>query len=103
MALVRSPGGRAQKGQFVTTDNDLTRRELMKLGAAAAVAVSLGSEGAAAQARTFFTPEELAFVDELSELIIPTDEHSPGARAAKVASFIDARLAEAWTDEERTG
>jgi hypothetical protein len=33
-------------------------------------------------------------LDELSELIIPADEHSPGARAAGVADYIDARLAE---------
>jgi hypothetical protein len=50
----------------------------------------------------FFTPEELALVDELSELIIPTDEHSPGARAARVAAYIDSRLAEAWDEEDRT-
>ena len=42
----------------------------------------------------FLTPAEYALLDELSELIIPTDEHSPGARAAGVADYIDARLAE---------
>jgi hypothetical protein len=82
--------------------HDLTRRDVMKLGAAAAIAVSIGTDHASAQTRTFLTREELAFLDELTELIIPTDEHSPGARAAKVAAFIDGRLAEAWTDEERT-
>ena len=40
-------------------------------------------------------------VDELSELIIPTDEHSPGARAAKVAEYIDRRLAEPFGDEPK--
>ena len=45
--------------------------------------------------------EELALVDELSELIIPTDDHSPGARAAKVAAYIDFRLADAWEEQER--
>ena len=57
---------------------------------------------AAAAAQTFFTPDELALVDELSELIIPTDDHSPGARAAKVAAYIDSRLAEAWEEQDRT-
>ena len=33
-------------------------------------------------------------LDELTELIIPADEHSPGARAAGVAAYIDGRLAE---------
>ena len=41
-------------------------------------------------------------VDEISEMIIPTDEHSPGARAAQCAAYIDARLAESWTDEPKT-
>ena len=49
----------------------------------------------------FFTPAEFALVDELTEIIIPTDEHSAGARAAKVAAYIDARLAEAFTNEPR--
>jgi hypothetical protein len=91
---------------------DLSRRDLIKLGAAATLAASLGvAEPLAAQspaaatplaaARTFLTPEELALVDELSELIIPTDEHSPGARAAKVAAYIDFRLADAWEEQER--
>ena len=90
---------------------DLSRRDLIKLGAAATLAASCGigdslaaqspaSAGAAAAA--FFTPEEFAMVDELSELIIPTDGHSPGARAAKVAAYIDARLAEAWEEKDRT-
>jgi hypothetical protein len=94
-------------------DLDLSRRELIKLGAAATVGASIGigesldaqssaSAGASAAGRAFFTPGELALVDELSELIIPTDDHSPGARAANVAAFIDARLAEAWEEQERT-
>jgi hypothetical protein len=33
-------------------------------------------------------------VDELSDIIIPTDEVSPGARAARVAGEIDRRLAD---------
>jgi hypothetical protein len=86
---------------------DLTRRDLLKLGAAATIAASLGVGEALAQAPQaagpkFFTPGELALVDELSEMIIPTDEHSPGARAAKVAIYIDSQLAEAWEQKDRT-
>lgn len=44
----------------------------------------------------FFTPAELALVDELSDLIIPTDAQSGGARAAGVAAYIDGRLAESF-------
>jgi hypothetical protein len=46
------------------------------------------------QTPRFFSPAELAMVDELAEMIIPSDDHSPGARAAKVAAYLDARLAE---------
>ncbi len=40
----------------------------------------------------FFTKAEFALVDELTETIIPTDDHSPGARSAEVAWDIDRRL-----------
>ncbi len=87
--------------------DDLSRRDLLKLGAAATVAASLGAgETLAAQAASgtpaFFTTEEFALVDELSEMIIPTDEHSPGAKAARVAAYIDARLAEAFEEKDKT-
>ena len=74
--------------------DELSRRDLIKLGAAATLTVSLGGTESLAQAARFFTPEEFALVDELSEIIIPSDDHSPGARAAKVAAYIDGRLAE---------
>jgi len=85
-------------------EKDLSRREVIKLGAAATVAASLGVGDAAAQTRVggFLTEAEFALLDELSEMIIPADAHSPGARAAKVATFIDARLAEAWDQKDRT-
>ena len=33
-------------------------------------------------------------------MIIPTDEHSPGARAAKVAAYLDSRLPE-WEERDQ--
>jgi Gluconate 2-dehydrogenase subunit 3 len=52
----------------------------------------------------FLTAEQYGAVDALAEVIIPADEHSPGARAARVADYIDLLLAEsdrqtqeAWT------
>ena len=81
---------------------DVSRRDAIRIGAAATVAASVGgAESLVAQA-AFFTKEELALVDELSEIIIPADEHSPGARAARVAAYLDRRLAEAWEDSART-
>ena len=47
----------------------------------------------------FFTTAEFRLVDELSEMIIPADDHSPGAREAKVAAYLDKTLGEA-TDSE---
>jgi hypothetical protein len=49
----------------------------------------------------FFTPEEFALFDEISEMIIPTDSHSPGARAAGVARYVDRRLAESQEPESQ--
>jgi gluconate 2-dehydrogenase subunit 3-like protein len=80
--------------------NNLTRRELIQITAVSAVAASAPSLGAD-QATKFFTADEFAMVDELTELIIPTDDHSPGARAAQVAAYIDARLAEAFEEGPR--
>jgi hypothetical protein len=68
----------------------MERRELLKIAAVAATAGRL----AEAQGHKFFTPEEFAVVDELMEIIIPADDHSPGARAAECAAFWDGRLAE---------
>ncbi|HXL06900.1 MAG TPA: gluconate 2-dehydrogenase subunit 3 family protein, partial [Gemmatimonadales bacterium] len=55
----------------------------------------------------FLTPAEYALLEELSELIIPADDHSPGARAAGVAGYIDGRLAESlepdWQAQWRSG
>ncbi|MBO0857002.1 MAG: gluconate 2-dehydrogenase subunit 3 family protein [Chloracidobacterium sp.] len=86
------------------------RREMIKLTAGAVIAPALPQTGpkngsgptkAKDGERRFFTSDEFAMLDELSELIIPTDEHSPGARAAKVAEYIDGVLAESFTDEPK--
>ncbi|HYE72546.1 MAG TPA: gluconate 2-dehydrogenase subunit 3 family protein [Blastocatellia bacterium] len=48
-----------------------------------------------AAAPKFFTAKEMATVSVISELIIPTDDHSPGAIAAEVPAFIDLMVSEA--------
>ena len=91
----------------------MSRREVMALGAAAALTARCGGSSApdappataastASAAETYLSPAELAMVDELSELIIPTDAHSPGAKAAGVAAYLDRSLAEAFEDSVRT-
>jgi hypothetical protein len=59
--------------------------------------------GAAAATKTgrFFTPAQHAYVEELTETIIPADSHSGGAKAAKVADYIDQRLRESQDEEEK--
>jgi hypothetical protein len=87
-------------------ETDLTRREIIKLGASAAIAAAITTlDGPAALAGQknllFFTKEEFALVDELTELIIPADDHSPGARAAQVADYIDFTLSESVDEQPK--
>jgi Gluconate 2-dehydrogenase subunit 3 len=53
----------------------------------------------------FFNAGQMALITTVSELIIPTDAHSPGARDADVPQFIDLMISESsaetkklWTD-----
>ncbi len=93
------------------TDESLSRREMIQATAAALATPLLPLPellaGAAGVSARFLTPAEYALVDELTELIIPADDHSPGARAAGVARFIDDRLAESlepdWRARWRSG
>jgi gluconate 2-dehydrogenase subunit 3-like protein len=99
-----------------TNKDALSRREMLAATAAALATplVNVGAaRAAAAAARSgelpprFLTAAELALLDELAELIIPADDHSPGARAAGVAGYIDRRLAESlepdWQARWRAG
>jgi len=54
---------------------------------------SLANSSAPAALR-FFTEEENRTVIEMSERIIPSDDHSPGAKEAKVSEFIDLIVSE---------
>ena len=88
----------------------ISRRELLRAGVGASLATPIAGAlattaaavaaaappvaAAAATAAQFFTAAQLALVDELTELIVPADEHSGGARAAGVAAYLDRTLAE---------
>ena len=79
----------------------INRREMLKAAAAAvALPAVLGKCAAGPPAPKFFTAAEFALVDELSDMIIPTDAQSGGARAAGVAAYLDGRFAEAFEKEE---
>jgi gluconate 2-dehydrogenase gamma chain len=78
----------------------VTRRDALKLAGAAAVtpllpppAVGVAAPAVAVAGR-FLSAAEMALLDELTEMIIPRDAHSGGARAAGVVAYIDGRLAE---------
>ena len=80
----------------------ISRREMLQATAAGAAAMALplvNVAPTAPQTAKFFTPAEFALVDEMSDMIIPTDQQSGGARAAGVAGYIDARLAESFEPE----
>ncbi len=92
----------------------LTRRQAIKsIGAGVGVIASLPVLGGAQELTThdhaghaqavasakslplkFFTEEENRMVIELSERIIPADDHSPGAKAAGVSEYIDLIVSE---------
>ncbi len=106
-------------------NNNVSRRDALK-GIAVGVGASLpvlntnalandhehqhgGHKAAAPAAKKaaakFFKADQLALVATISDLIIPTDENSPGAIAAEVPAFIDLMVSEApaetkklWTD-----
>lgn len=95
----------------------VSRRDAIKtfaIGVSGAIAASGLSEAAWAQAMTvrqqavetgatgltFFTPAQHRTVDVLSELIIPADDRTPGASAAKVADFVDLLLSGAVDEDQ---
>lgn len=78
----------------------LSRRDLFK-GLTAAAFATLQLPAAEPGAPLFFTKPEFALLDTLTDLIIPSDEHSPGAHDAGVAAYIDRTTAEAFRAEDK--
>jgi hypothetical protein len=75
----------------------INRRDMLKATAAAvALPAVLSKCAAGSPAPKFFSAAEFALVDELTDMIIPTDAQSGGARAAGVAAYLDSRMAEAF-------
>ena len=107
-----SPAGTRRRGapdaDRVDPQEGLSRREMLEVTAAALTAPLLNVGPATAppapalpSAPKFFTAPEFALLDELSDLIIPTDAHSPGARVAGVATYIDFRLSESLDTDQQ--
>jgi glucoside 3-dehydrogenase (cytochrome c) hitch-hiker subunit len=86
----------------MSSDHTMTRRRALAVTAGAAAAAAMPERASALAARAgaartaggFLSPHELTLLDEIAELIIPADAQSGGARTAKCAQYIDARLAE---------
>jgi Gluconate 2-dehydrogenase subunit 3 len=53
-------------------------------------------------ALAFLTAAQYTTLDALAETIIPTDDHSPGARDARVADYIDLLLSESDDPTQRS-
>jgi hypothetical protein len=64
------------------------------LSDSAAEAFAAIQKTSAVPAPVFLTAADYATVDAVAETIIPADEHSPGARAARVVDYIDLLVAE---------
>ncbi len=83
-------------------DTPISRRDLIKLFSAAAFAAPLALPAYNPGAPLYFTPDEFTLLDTLAELIIPADDHSPGAHAAEVAAYIDKSVSQSFLPEQRT-
>jgi hypothetical protein len=98
----------------------MERRSVLKLVALAALSPKLNALEAAAACSMhaepvsvpadyklqFFTEDENKLVDQLMEMIIPADDHSPGAHEARASLFADQMIAsgdEAIKSQWRTG
>ncbi len=61
----------------------------------------IAQKEAAARSARYFNPEQLTLIATISDLIIPADEHSPGAAAAGVSDFIDQMVSQS-SEETKT-
>ena len=74
----------------------MERRVVLKLLAAGFASPAAFAQQAEADAYqpAFFTADEMRLLDRLTEILIPADEHSAGASAARVNRFIDVVVSE---------
>lgn len=75
------------------------------LSSRASALLAAVQQAGGAPALQFLSPAQYAAVDAIAEAIVPADARSPGARAARVADYVDLLLAEspsafraAWTE-----
>jgi hypothetical protein len=84
-------------------NTDLNRRDLFKtVGALALGSTALQLAAGETNAPLFFSKPDFQLLDTVTEIIIPTDQHSPGARSAGVAKYIDDFVARSIDPDEKT-
>lgn len=103
MADATQPRGMSRRSALKAVGTGATSLALLPLlseqGALAFEAIQ--KTGAAPQLKVL-TQAQYATVEALTEAIIPTDAHSPGAKAARVADYIDLLLSEASDQVKET-
>lgn len=60
-----------------------------------------GSKTSAPGANYLLTDDQIAFLDEVGETILPTTASSPGASAAKVGAFMDIMLKDCYSSTDQ--
>ncbi|MGH9502666.1 MAG: gluconate 2-dehydrogenase subunit 3 family protein [Terriglobales bacterium] len=92
--------------QWLKTSAAVLGASLLPLPAAVSQAETVAAASQAEPANTstarFFTPTQYTLVEELSETMIPADSHSGGAKAAKVADYIEQVLRESTDDNQKS-
>jgi hypothetical protein len=85
----------------------MERRELIKMITALTGGAFIGGEfflagckNAADAVTTTFTPEKIAFLDEVAETILPAT-NTPGAKAAKVGQFMTVMVNDCYTPDDQ--
>jgi len=94
---------RQDRRQWLKTSATVLGASLVPLPAVSAETLEGETAPAAGKAEArFFTPAQHTLVEELSETIIPADGHSGGAKAAKVADYIDQTLRKTTDDTQKS-
>lgn len=84
----------------------MERREAIKWVASLFGGTLIGAEaflsGCASNSEsTFFSAEEMVFLDEIGETILPETSKSPGAKAVKIAEFMQKIVRNCYSSEEQ--
>jgi len=101
----------------MTTDNTISRREALfrvtgllgglTLVGGSALLAACQKESASARADTTaagtgaFTPQDVAFLDEVADTILPTTAKSPGAKAAQTGAFMALMVTDTYDPKDQ--